>query len=61
MKEKTFRNSPKGRNKLPEKEGKYILLDKFGNEIQEWEYAINLKKRIKDKHYCKKFSFIKLK
>jgi len=60
MKEKTFRNSPKGRSELPEKEGDYVLLDASGNDIQEWIWTDNLKERIKEEHYCKKFSFIKI-
>jgi len=60
MKEKTFRNSPKGRSELPEKEGDYVLLDASGNDIQEWIWTDNLKERIKEEHYCKNFSFIKI-
>ncbi len=62
MREKTFRNSPKGRSEIPEKAGSYILLDKEGKGIYEG-MTDNLKRRIKEHHYdkLKHFSYIRIK
>ena len=61
MREKTFRNTPKGRSEIPEKPGKYILLAKFGNEVY-YGRTNNLRRRIKEEHYDKSkvFSYIKI-
>jgi len=62
MREKTFKNSPKGRSEIPEKAGEYILLGKFGNEVYKGR-TDNLRRRIKEEHYDKTkiFSYIKIK
>ncbi len=62
MREKTFKNSPKGRSEIPEKAGSYILLDKEGKGIYEG-MTDNLKRRIKEHHYdkSKEFSYIRIK
>lgn len=59
--EKTFRNSPKGRSKIPEKKGRYSLLDENGKVIYSGE-TNDLKERIKEHHYdkTKHFKFIKV-
>ncbi len=59
MREKTFKNTPKGRSEIPEKVGEYDLLDNRGNIIRSGR-TNNLKRRIKEEHYCYKFSFIKI-
>ena len=67
MREKTFKNSPKGRFEIPEKSGEYMLLDGHGNNVYwgcygGWNRAVNLKERIKEHHYdkSKQFKFIKI-
>ncbi len=62
LKEKTFRNSPKGRSELPNCSGSYTLLDKHGKKIYEGT-TNNLKRRIKEHHYdkSKEFSYIRIK
>ena len=62
MREKTFKNSPKGRSEIPEKAGSYVLLDKRGKEIYEG-MTDNLKRRIKEHYYdkTKNFSYIRIK
>ncbi len=61
MREKTFKNSPKGRSEIPARSGEYILLSKFGNEVYKGR-TNNLRRRIKEEHYDKTkiFSFIKI-
>ena len=61
MREKTFKNTPMGRSRIPEKPGEYILLGKFGNEVSIGR-TDNLRRRIKEEHYDKTriFSFIKI-
>ncbi|HUS48651.1 MAG TPA: hypothetical protein VMZ91_00660 [Candidatus Paceibacterota bacterium] len=64
MRERTFKNSPKGRSEIPEKQGDYILLDAHGNDISNigWNHANNLRTRIKEHYYdkSKDFKFIKV-
>lgn len=62
LKEKTFKNSPKGRSEIPEKAGSYILLDKNGKGIYDG-VTDNLKRRIKEHYYdkSKHFSYIRIK
>ena len=58
---KIFRNSPKGKLKIPEKAGIYMLLDKFGKDVNHgWNKTDNLKYRIHEEHYSRKFSFIRI-
>lgn len=61
LREKTFKNSPKGRSEIPNRSGSYILLDKRGKKIYEG-ITNNLKRRIKEHHYdkSKDFSYIKI-
>jgi len=61
MREKTFKNSPKGRSEIPRRGGEYTLLDKRGNEIYRGR-TNNLRRRIKEEHYdkTKSFSYIKI-
>ena len=63
MRERTFRNSPKGRSEIPEKSGEYMLLDGNGKDIYcGWNRADNLKRRIHEHHYdkSKQFRYIKV-
>jgi hypothetical protein len=61
LREKTFKNTPKGRSEIPEKEGEYVLLDGFGNEVYR-NRTNNFKRRIKEHHYDMSlhFSYIKI-
>ena len=64
MREKTFKNSPKGRSEVPERVGEYMLLNAYGENIHSnvcgWEKTSNLKIRIKDEHYVHGFKYIKI-
>ena len=61
MREKTFKNSPKGRSEIPVRSGEYDLLDNRGNTVRTGR-SNNLKRRIKEEHYDKSinFSYIKI-
>ena len=69
MREKTFKNTPMGRSKIPEKPGEYILLDIRGQDVHDdycrWIKTDNLKRKIKEVHYNynlnKKIKFIRIK
>ncbi len=63
LKEKTFKNSPKGRSEIPAKSGEYELLDKRGNIIPNGHGETNnLKRSVKEAHYdkTKTFSYIRI-
>ena len=64
MREKTFKNSPKGRSEIPGRVGEYMLLDIHGKNIHGdtygWKRTENLKVRIKDEHYTYVFKYIKI-
>lgn len=61
LKEKTYKNSPKGRSEIPNCSGSYVLLDNYGKKIYEG-ITDNLNIRIKEHHYdkSKDFSYIKI-
>jgi len=56
---KTYKNTPKGRSKLPSKPGAYNLKNRNGKTVYTGETK-NLNSRIKDHHYdkSKHFSYI---
>lgn len=62
MREKTFKNTPNGRLRIPARSGEYVLLDRFGNEICSWMMSNNLERSIKEKHYdkTKVFSYVRI-
>ena len=64
MREKTFKNSLKGRSEIPGRVGEYMLLDIHGKNIHDdtygWKRTENLKVRIKDEHYTYVFKYIKI-
>ena len=48
-------------SEIPEKAGIYMLLDKFGKDVNHgWNKTDNLKYRIHEEHYSRKFSFIRI-
>ncbi|KKM67670.1 hypothetical protein LCGC14_1468700, partial [marine sediment metagenome] len=63
MREKQFKNSPKGRSEIPRRAGEYMLLGKFGDVVNnDWQRTNNLSRRIKEEHYARhgEFSYIKI-
>ena len=63
VKKKIFKNTPKGRLEIPEKAGKFRLLDGHGNNILDgWRCTKNLRNRIKECHYdkTKQFKYIEV-
>lgn len=61
MRERTFKNSYKGRSEIPNCSGSYVLLDIHGKKIYEG-ITKNLNIRIKEHYYdkSKDFRFIKV-